>query len=103
MSLEQAILEAVRLLPAEKQQEILSHANRLRDETTDKKPSRIVKGLWADLGISLSAEEIGENQRKMWKTSPRKIFDTHAAPLKGLERWFPDGTQSSILRGCAAK
>ena len=30
MSLEQAILEAVRALPAEKQQEILSHAARLR-------------------------------------------------------------------------
>jgi hypothetical protein len=38
MSLEQAILEAVRALPAEKQEEILSHATRLRDETTEKKP-----------------------------------------------------------------
>ena len=32
MSLEQAILEAVRALPAEKQQEVLNHAARLRDE-----------------------------------------------------------------------
>ena len=32
MALEQAILEAVRVLPAEKQQEVLNHAAKLRDE-----------------------------------------------------------------------
>lgn len=72
MSLEQAILEVVRALPAEKQQEILSHATRLREETTGKRPLRSVKGLWADLGISLSAEELEENQRDMWKNFPRE-------------------------------
>ena len=72
MSLEQAILEAVRALPAEKQEEILSHATRLRDQTPGKNPLRSVKGLWADLGISLSAEEIEANQREMWKGFPRE-------------------------------
>jgi hypothetical protein len=72
MSLEQAILNAVRALPTEKQQEILSHATRLRDQTTDKKPLRSVKGLWADLGIALSAQEIEANQREMWKNFPRE-------------------------------
>jgi hypothetical protein len=56
MSLEQAIPEAVRALPVEKQREILSHTTRLRAEATDKKPFRSVKGLWANLGISLSAD-----------------------------------------------
>ena len=45
MSLEQAILEAVRALPVEKQREILSHAARLRDEAVKKKPFKSVKGL----------------------------------------------------------
>ena len=72
MSLEQAILDAVRALPAEKQQEILTHANRLREQATAKTPLQSVKGLWADLGISLSAEEIEENQREMWKNFPRE-------------------------------
>jgi hypothetical protein len=72
MSLEQAILEAVRALPAEKQQEILHYATRLRQQTTHKRPLRSVKGLWADLGVSLSAEDIEENQREMWKTFPRE-------------------------------
>jgi hypothetical protein len=72
MSLEQAILEAVRSLPPEKQQEILNHAAQLRDESSPKKPLKSVKGLWADLGVSLSGDEIEENQRDMWRNFPRE-------------------------------
>jgi hypothetical protein len=71
MSLEQAILDAVRALPAEKQQEILSHAARLRDESVKRRPFRSVKGLWADLGVSLSSDEIEQNRNEMWKNFPR--------------------------------
>jgi hypothetical protein len=71
MSLEQAILDAVRALPAEKQQEILSHAARLRDESVKKRPFKSVKGLWVDLGISLSSDDIEQNQNDMWKNFPR--------------------------------
>ena len=72
MSVEQAILEAVRALPADMQEEILAHAARLREEVKAKSPFRSVKGLWADLGISLSAEEIEEDQREIWKNFPRE-------------------------------
>ena len=72
MSIEQQILEAVRDLPDEKQHEILSHATRLREEIGTKKPFKSIEGLWADLNISLSAEEIDENQREMWKNFPRE-------------------------------
>ena len=72
MSLEEAILEAVRALPAEKQREVLNHAARLRDEAGRKIPLKSVRGLWADLGISLSSEEIEENQRGMWRNFPRE-------------------------------
>ena len=71
ISLEQAILEAVRALPAEKQREVLNHAARLRDEAGKKMPFKSVKGLWADLGISLSPDEIEENRRDMWRNFPR--------------------------------
>ncbi len=72
MSLEQAILEADRALPAEKQLEILHHATLLRQQTTDKRPLRSVKGLCADLGVSLSSEELKDNRREMWKNFPRE-------------------------------
>ena len=72
MSLEQAILEAVRALPPEKQREIYDHAARLRAQTTKRPPFKSIEGLWAHLAISLSAEEIEENQREMWRNFPRE-------------------------------
>ena len=71
MSLEQAILEAIRALPAEKRQEVLNHAARLRDESVRKIPFKSIGGLWADPGISLPSDEIEENQRDMWRNLPR--------------------------------
>ena len=72
MSVEQAILDAVRSLPFDKQQEILSHATRLRDEAAAKKPFRSIKGILAGRGISVSAEDIDEARREMWKNFPRE-------------------------------
>jgi hypothetical protein len=72
MSLEQAILEAVRALPAEKQQEVLNNAARLRDGAAKKMPFKSVRGLWADLSVSLSADEIEDNRRDMWRNFPRE-------------------------------
>jgi hypothetical protein len=72
MSLEQSILEAVRTLSPDKQQEILTHAEKLRSESRSSQPRWSGKGLWADLNITLTAEEIEENQRNMWKDFPRE-------------------------------
>ena len=71
ITVEQAILEAVRTLPPDKQREILAHAEKLRSESKLSKPRWSGKGLWAHLNITLTAEEIEENQREMWKNFPR--------------------------------
>ena len=72
MTLEQEILDAVRALPTDKQQEFLDHVKRLRDEATQpQRPRKNGRGLWADLNIDLSAELIDEARREMWKTFVR--------------------------------
>ncbi len=71
MSVEQAILDTVRSLPFEKQQEILRYATRLRDEAAAKRPFRSIKGILAGRGISISAEDIEEARRETWKNFPR--------------------------------
>ena len=73
MTLEQSLIEAVRSLPPEKQKELLEHANQLR-KTSPPKPRKSGRGLWADLHISLSAEDIDEARREMWKNFPRDDF-----------------------------
>ncbi|MBL8232353.1 MAG: hypothetical protein JNL98_27905 [Bryobacterales bacterium] len=87
MSVEEAILNAVRELPVDKQQEILSHATRLRDEAAPKKPFRSIKGILADRGISISDEDIDGARHEMWKDFPREDI--------GWLRPSPTLTQSS--------
>jgi len=71
ITLEQSILEAVRTLSPEEQQEILEHAEKLRRKSKPSTRRWSGKGLWADLNITLTAEEIEENQREMWRNFPR--------------------------------
>lgn len=72
MSLEQAIQEIVHELPPRKQRELFDYASRLQAESTKKAPFRSIEGLWAHLGISVSAEEIDANQQEMWRSFPRE-------------------------------
>jgi hypothetical protein len=75
MTLEQEILNTLRALPAEKQQAVLDHARHLRGEVGQpRQPRESGRGLWADLNIDLSAEEIDEVRREMWKGFPRDGF-----------------------------
>lgn len=70
MSLEKAILEIVHELSADKQREVFDYVSRLQSENTKKPPFTSIEGLWADLGVSLSAEEIEQTQREMWRRFP---------------------------------
>ena len=70
MNLEQSILDAVRALPAEMQHELLTHAEKLRAEAKRAQPRQSGKGLWAELPLTLTAAEIEDNQREMWKNFP---------------------------------
>jgi siroheme synthase (precorrin-2 oxidase/ferrochelatase) len=75
MTLEQAILDVVRALPPDKQEEVLNHAQHLREQIMQaRRPRRVGRGLWANLNIDLSAEEIDEARREMWKNFPRDDF-----------------------------
>ena len=71
MTLEQSILNAVRALPPEKQAEVLKMAESLKQDVETKRPRKSGKGLWADLEISLSAEDIDEARKEMWGNFPR--------------------------------
>jgi hypothetical protein len=72
MSLEQAILEIVHELPPHKQRELLDYASRLQVDGAKKPPFRSIEGLWANMRVSLSAEEIDENRREMWRNFPKE-------------------------------
>ncbi|BAZ14274.1 hypothetical protein NIES4071_61140 [Calothrix sp. NIES-4071] len=73
MTIEQAILENLRELPPEKQQEVLHFVQSLTNKTSLTN-RRSIKGLCADLGVHLTKEDIDEARREMWGKFSREDF-----------------------------
>lgn len=71
-TIEEAIVERLRELPVDKQMEVLDFANFLAPRKPS--PRKSVRGLWKNMGISISAEEIDEARKEMWATFPRDEF-----------------------------
>jgi hypothetical protein len=74
MTIEQQVLETLRDLPPEKQKEVLDFVEFLKAKNAgQKKPRRSLLGLWADLNIHITEEDIAEARREMWGNFPRDI------------------------------
>ena len=73
MNLEQALLENLRALPPDKQQEVLDFAEFLQQKNRPKKPLKSVKGLCADLKVDITEEDIAQARQEMWGNFPREI------------------------------
>jgi hypothetical protein len=73
MSIEEQVLEKLRDLPPEKQKEVLDFVDSLKDKDGSKKPIRSLRGLWADLNIHITEQDIAEARREMWGNFPRDI------------------------------
>ena len=73
MTIEQQVLEKLRDLPPEKQKEVLEFVDSLKEKKGSAKPRRSLLGLWADLNIHITEEDIAEARREMWGNFPRDI------------------------------
>ena len=65
MSVEELVLDTLKQLPPEKQQQVLDYARSLT-EPGRKKPLRNLMGAFEDLNINITAEDIDEARREMW-------------------------------------
>ena len=73
MTIEEQVLEKLRDLPPEKQKKVLEFVDSLKEKEVSKKPRRSLLGLWADLNIHITEEDIVEARREMWGNSARDI------------------------------
>ena len=73
MSVEEAVIDKLRALPPEKQQEVLDFLEFLQQKTAVKRPRRSLEGLSADLGVDITEEDIAEARREMWGNFPREF------------------------------
>jgi hypothetical protein len=74
MTLEEAVLQKLRTLPPENQQEVLDYIKDLESSREPPRPRRNLKGLCADLGIHITEQEINEAREEMWGSFPRDVL-----------------------------
>jgi Protein of unknown function (DUF2281) len=73
MNIEQHVLEKLRDLPPQKQKEVLDFVDFLKEKNGPEKRLRSLRGLWADLNIHITEEDIAQARREMWGNFPRDI------------------------------
>ena len=66
------MLEKLRGLPPQKQEEVLALVSRLQEKSGNG-PRRSLLGLWSDPGVKLSEEDIAQARREMWGSFPRDV------------------------------
>lgn len=73
MSIEKSVMERLESLTPEQQVKLREFLNSLGDDNVRKGPRRSLRGLFADLGVTISEEDIDEARREMWGNFPRDI------------------------------
>lgn len=74
MTSEEVLLEKFKVLPVNRQQEVLDFAEFLETKEAAKKPRTNLYGALADLNVNISDEDICEVRQEMWKNFPREQF-----------------------------
>ena len=72
MSIEAAIIKNLRVLPEEKQQEVLDFVEFLKAKNRAKISFPKIKGMCADLNLQITEEDITEARREMWGNFPKE-------------------------------
>jgi len=73
MTIEQAVIEKLRVLPVEKQQEVLDFVEFLQRKSAPPRRRHSPIGLCADLNVDITEADIAEARREMWGNFPRDI------------------------------
>jgi len=72
MTIDQTVLEKLRHLPPDRQQEVLDFVESLEQKTVRKPIRKRLKGLCADLGVTLTEEDVAQARREVWGSFPRE-------------------------------
>ena len=67
MTVEEVLLEKVKVLPMNRKQEVLDFAEFLEQKEAVKRPRRSMKGALADLHTNITEADIREARNEMWR------------------------------------
>ncbi len=66
MTTEQAVMDKLKTLSPEEQQQVLEFAESLHEQNGSRSPRRVLKGALSHLNIHITEQEIREARREMW-------------------------------------
>jgi len=72
MEVAKLIVERLHVLSPDKQREVLDFVDFLARRAEPTQPRRDPKGLWADLGVDVTARDIGDARKELWGDFPRE-------------------------------
>jgi len=69
-----SVLKMLRKLPPRERLKVISQALPEIEQSLAEKPQKLrsLRGLWKDLGLSVSEQDIDEARRETWKDFPRE-------------------------------
>lgn len=72
MTVVEQVIEMLRDLPLDRQEEVLAFVIRMQAKPTNNR-RRSALGLWSDLDVRLTEQDIASCRREMWASFPRDI------------------------------
>ncbi len=67
MTSEEVLLKTYKILPTDRKQELLEYAKTLEHKEIVKKSRVSLKGIWADLNVNITDEDIRVARNEMWR------------------------------------
>jgi len=74
MDIEELVVEKLRGLAPDQKKEVLDFLEFLQEKKGSKRSLQGFHGLWADLGVEITAQDIAAARREMWGDFPRESF-----------------------------
>jgi len=72
MSIEQSVIQKILSLTPDQQREVMEFVESLQKGSPEPSPRRSLMGLFADLNVHITEDDIAEARREMWGNFPRE-------------------------------
>lgn len=74
MTSEEVLFQKIKTLPPDLQRKAIEFVDSLQTEARKKTPRVSLEGIWAEMNVDISEEDIREARREMWGNFPREQF-----------------------------
>lgn len=74
MTSEEALLEKFKILPVNYKQELIDFAEFLQTKIQKTTERISLEGIWVDMNVDITEDDIAEARKEMWGNFPREHF-----------------------------